>query len=212
MRSRGSAASTTWRKGWPGGWSSALPDGARPCTCSPSTSTTRGSPGNTRRRGSSSGVGRGWIASTLKDGFSFATEQDQPGFGAVVRHWEPYSVAAVERVLAEFSDSIIDFGAGHAHYEDPELQARLERALAPLRHVVLLQPSTDVARSEEICRARDEARFGSQWDPSRAEVNARFVRSECFRRVATHEVYAEERTVDEIVDEIVSRIEGPSAP
>ena len=142
----------------------------------------------------------------LADRFNFAEQLSEPGFAATVRHWEPYSIAAVERVLAEFPDSVIDFGAGHAHYEDPDRVLRLERALAPLPNVVLLLPSADLERAETICNARDQQRLGPSWDPTRAEVNTGFVRSDCFRRVATQTVYVEERSVEETVDEIVAAL------
>ena len=139
----------------------------------------------------------------LQEGFSFSEEPSKAGFATVVRHWEPFSIAAVERVLAEFPDSLVDFGAGHAHYEDPGHARRLEAALASVPNVVLLLPSADLQHAEEICRARDQARLGPGWDASRVEVNARFVRSEQFRRVATHTVFVEGRSVDETVDAIL---------
>ncbi len=140
----------------------------------------------------------------LTDGFDFAADPAGLDFTAVVRHWEPFSIAAVERVVAEFPDGVIDFGAGHAHYEDPERVRRLEVALAAVPNVVLILPSADPDEADAICRARDQARLGPAWDPSRAEVNARFVRSACFRRVATHTVIAGDRTVDQVVDAVLA--------
>lgn len=140
----------------------------------------------------------------LKDGFSFAEKPEVAGFAAVVRRWEPYSIRAVERVVAEFPDAVIDFGAGHAHYEDPERIRRLERALDPVQNVVLLLQSADLDRAAAVARERDQARLGPAWDPSRVDVNETYLRSECFRRVAKHTVVAEERPVDEVVEEIVA--------
>lgn len=142
----------------------------------------------------------------LKDGFSFVEEPQDQGFLAKVRHWEPYSVAAVERALVEFPAAIHDFGAGHAHYEDPGRVERLAAALAPVRNVVLLMPHADLDRTEAVCRARDEHRLGPEYDPTRAPVNTMFVRSSVFRRVATMTVYVEDRSVDAVVDELLERL------
>ncbi len=144
----------------------------------------------------------------LTDGFRFEAPPpaEKPSFAEVVAGWEPYSIRAVERVLAEFPDSVIDFGAGHAHYEDPARVARLEAALAPVPNVVLLLPYADLERTAAVGRERDAARLGAQFDESRAELNEVFVRSECFRRVAKHTVYVEDRSVDETVEEIVERL------
>lgn len=143
----------------------------------------------------------------LKDGLRFGDQiahAKEGGFAAVVRYWAPYSISAVERVLLEFPQTIIDFGAGHAHFEDPEHVRRLEAALAPVSNVILLMPSADLDRSIAVCAERDAERLGPKRDASRDLVNEAFVRSECFRRVATRTVFVEERTVDETVDDIVA--------
>jgi hypothetical protein len=139
----------------------------------------------------------------LVDGFDIAAQPEPGNFREVVRRWAPYSISAVERVLAEFPDAIIDFGAGHAHYDDPDHVRRLERALAPVRHVVWLRPFADHQRSAEVCARRDAERLGPQHDPSRAEVNEDFLRSACFARVATHTITVEGRSIDEVADALV---------
>jgi hypothetical protein len=144
----------------------------------------------------------------LTDGFSFTEEPQGQGFLARVRHWEPFSIRAVERALAEFPDAIHDFGAGHAHYTDPARVERLAAALAPVPNVVLLLPFADLDRTERVCRERDEARLGPEYDPTRAGVNTMFVRSPVFRRVATHTVFVEGRPVDAVVEELLRRLAG----
>ena len=47
-------------------------------------------------------------------------------------YWKPFEAYAVERVLADFPDTLIDFGAGHSVYEEEELFARVQAALAPV--------------------------------------------------------------------------------
>lgn len=39
------------------------------------------------------------------------------GFWGVQKYWQPFEAYAVERLLAEHHNCIIDFGAGHSVYE-----------------------------------------------------------------------------------------------
>src|SRR5260221_11704513 len=54
--------------------------------------------------------------------------KSEQGMLGLLRYWKPFEAHAVERVLADHSDSVIDFGAGHSVYEDPSLFARVQRA------------------------------------------------------------------------------------
>lgn len=139
----------------------------------------------------------------LQDGFSFVEEAEEMDFPTKVKGWEPYSIRAVEKALAEFPEAIHDFGAGHAHYGDPERVERLVAALAPIEHVVLVLPHADLDRTAALCDARDRDRLGAEHHPSRDVMNRTFIHSPVFRRVATHAVFVEGRSVDAVVDELV---------
>ncbi|HZT41299.1 MAG TPA: hypothetical protein VFA07_03880 [Chthonomonadaceae bacterium] len=78
----------------------------------------------------------------------------QEGFAGVYRYWKPFELYAVEHVLADHSDSVIHFGAGHSVYEDAAAFARAQEILAPYPNVVLLLPSPDLDESVEILRDR----------------------------------------------------------
>src|SRR4051812_30428261 len=60
------------------------------------------------------------------------------GFEALYRYWKPFEAYAVERILSETGNGVIDFGAGHSVYEDEDLFKRVQRVLAPYIHVVLI--------------------------------------------------------------------------
>lgn len=92
----------------------------------------------------------------LTQGYSFVEEPPGDAFADKVRHWEPHSIQAVERLLGDFPDAVFDFGAGHAHYEDPARVERLVRALEPVDNVVLVLPCADLDEAEAICNARDQ--------------------------------------------------------
>jgi hypothetical protein len=57
--------------------------------------------------------------------------QAELGFLAFYRQWWPALAHATERLLAERGSGILDLGAGHSHYEDDHLFARVRRVLAP---------------------------------------------------------------------------------
>ncbi|MEX2226198.1 MAG: shikimate kinase [Dehalococcoidia bacterium] len=76
------------------------------------------------------------------------------GVAAISPYWKPFEAYGVERVLADHRREVIDFGAGHSVYEDPALFERVERALAPVRNVVLLLPSSDRDASGRALRER----------------------------------------------------------
>lgn len=76
------------------------------------------------------------------------------GLVALVFYWKQFDAYAVERVLADHPNTIIDFGAGHSVYESNELFARVQTVLAPYANVVLLMPSPNSAGSIEILNER----------------------------------------------------------
>src|SRR5919199_1093078 len=50
--------------------------------------------------------------------------REREGFAGLYRYWKPFEAYAVERVLAEHRDAVVDFGAGHSVQDDPRLFAR----------------------------------------------------------------------------------------
>ena len=60
------------------------------------------------------------------------------GFLSLTRHWKPFEIYGVERVLADYRDCVFDFGAGHSVYDDAVQIERASRALRSFRHVVLV--------------------------------------------------------------------------
>lgn len=78
------------------------------------------------------------------------------GFPALVRYWERFGAHAVERVLADHHDCVIDFGAAHSVYEDEQDFRRVQQALAPYANVVLILPSPDPDESIRILEERQQ--------------------------------------------------------
>jgi hypothetical protein len=127
-------------------------------------------------------------------------------FPGVHRYWRAFEAHAVERVLADHPGHVIDFGAGHSiyggpHDGDPELLARVQRALAPYPNVVLLLPSPDAEESVRLLRARSWDGMADGFD-----VHDYFVRHPANHALAKKTVYTKDRTPEETRDEIIAAV------
>ena len=125
--------------------------------------------------------------------------RESGGFEAVYWYWKPFEVHAVERVLADHRNCVIDFGAGHSVYEDPRLFERARRALAPYRNVILLLPSPDPDESVRVLRERSREPAGPTID-----FCDHFVRHPSNAALATRTVYTLGRTPRQTCDEIIA--------
>jgi shikimate kinase len=127
---------------------------------------------------------------------------EKEGFGGIYRYWKPFEAHAVERVLAEHPDCVIDFGAGHSVFEDDTLFERVRKALAPYPNVVLLLPSPDLEESIEILRDRNS---GSP-RPGQSDLNSHFVRHHSNFDLAKIFIYTKGKTPEETRDSILAAI------
>lgn len=105
---------------------------------------------------------------------------------------------------------MVDFGAGHSVYEDPELFARVEKALKPIKHVILILPSPDLDRSVEIVNQRFSEMLIQEVgkvDPELLNLNEHFVRHPSNSILAKKTIYTEDQTVEETCQEIIDWIQ-----
>ena len=134
----------------------------------------------------------------------------QSGNLGVLAYCKPFEVHAVERVLQDHPGAVIDFGAGHTVQEDPELLRRVQRALAPHRHVILLLPAADPVTSIQILNQRFrtllEREVGAV-DERLLELNARFIRHPANQLLARVVLYTEGETPEETCGRIRTLIE-----
>jgi shikimate kinase len=134
------------------------------------------------------------------------------GIRGLLRYSKPFEAQMVERILADHH-GIIDFGASNSVYEDRDLFARVETALAPCPHVILLLPSPDLDESAEILKSRlirmlTEA--GKEFTDELFELNEYFVKHPSNHRLAKLVVYTKDRTPENICDELVQKIKHSS--
>lgn len=139
--------------------------------------------------------------------------QSDAGMAGLLQYWKPFEAHAVERAVAEHSNCVIEFGAGHSVYEDPVLFARVQRVLAPLPNIVLLLPSPDLDESTRILNARfrqlllDEV---GTIDPALFDVNEQFVKHPSNYRLAKFVIYTNGKTPTETCADILTQL-GQSA-
>lgn len=144
---------------------------------------------------------RGEFYATLDYDNAHADELAQrDGVLALLQYWKPFELALVEHVVG-LPDAVLDFGAGHSHFDDPEQFRRAAAALAP-HHVVLLEPVTDVDESLRLL----EARAPEEYRGVVVELNENFLRSASNRALADHIVETGARTPVELATTIVELV------
>lgn len=152
-----------------------------------------------------------WVGfhTMVRDGLDVRAYEADETWADKHRRRLPHLIAVAEDVIRSFPRFLLDFGAGHAHFETAEEQARLRAVLGPLPNVFLVMPCADLDEAEANCVARDKARWaqaGHEWDATRAPFHRAFVRSESFRQVAKHTVFTEGRSVEDCVAEMLERL------
>jgi shikimate kinase len=120
------------------------------------------------------------------------------GFLGLYRYWKPFEAHAVERLLSENAEAVIDFGGGHSVYEDDTLFARVQQVMAPYPYVILILPSPDKEKSVKILNERTGGMVSEGFD-----FHEHFVKHHSNYDLAKHIVYTEGKTPEETCAEIV---------
>jgi shikimate kinase len=129
-----------------------------------------------------------------------ATFGSSGDIAGLIAYWKPYEADAVEQLVVDESDAVLDFGAGHADYPDGPLLDRVAAALAE-HFVVLLMPAKSTEESAQLLRPQlDDEHAGAVH-----ELNRGFIASPSFRQLADTTVYVAGRTPAEIAAEVVER-------
>ncbi|MCU0493968.1 MAG: hypothetical protein MUD01_20450 [Chloroflexaceae bacterium] len=133
------------------------------------------------------------------------------GFGQFYRQLQPALAHATIRMIGDYTDGIMDLGAGHSHFADHALFNQVQHALAPCNNVVLLLPTADLQRSVEILRARSITERGWDWNPDGYDYIEHWVMDSCNHALATATIYTEGRTPEETCDEIIASMRATRA-
>ncbi len=122
---------------------------------------------------------------------------ENEGFVGVYHYWKQYDLYAVERLLNEHQNCVIDFGAGHSIYERDEDLERARELLAPYANVVLLMPSPNLDESVAILGQRNTLLINGM------EANRFLMTHPSNQELAKLVVYTKDRTPIETKDEIL---------
>ncbi|MEL6461471.1 MAG: shikimate kinase [Cyanobacteria bacterium J06636_27] len=133
----------------------------------------------------------GWEADTQRQ------IREQEGFAGVYRYWKRFLIYSLERLLSEYSNCVIDFGAGNSVYEDDGEFARACELLSPYKNVVLLLPSPDLDESVDILKQRNQITING------VEINRFFMTHPSNQKLAKQVIYTKGKTPEEIKEEII---------
>lgn len=121
------------------------------------------------------------------------------GFDGLYRYMKPFEAYAIEHVLADHPDHIIELSATQSVYEDEHLLARVHEALAPFANVVLLVPAPDLKASHEELRER-------YWKLIDIGLNEYFINHPSNAELATMTIYAEGKSPQTLCAEILAQL------
>lgn len=126
------------------------------------------------------------------------SKYETEGFWGLYTYWKPFEAHAVERILAEHTQGVIDFGAGHSVYEDAALFKRVQQVLQPYPNIVLLLPSPNVEETVAILNERNE--FLRTMQPN---INEHFIQHHSNYDLAKFIVYTQGKTPEATCAEIM---------
>lgn len=138
----------------------------------------------------------------FSEGYSLEQDEACGSFTERMHYWKPFELSAVKRILAEFPNSVIDFGAGHSYYPDAAQFEIAKKLLSALPNVFLILPSEDKEESIRICNERLKVRDGGDAKPD--EVNRWFIEHPSNSLLSKHVIYNKDespaKTARRIVD------------
>ncbi len=130
--------------------------------------------------------------------------EQSEGFLGLYRHWKRFEIHALERLLSEHADRVIDLGGGHSVYEDDAFFARARAAFEPYANVVLLLPSPDLDESVRLLTERT-----GPCDSGGIDFHEHFVKHHSNHELAKVVVYTKGQTPEAIRDDILKRVRFP---
>lgn len=147
------------------------------------------------------------------NGFSesqFQKAENEKGFLAAYRLWWPSLAYAAQQVVLDYTDCVIDFGAGHSHYEDELLYKGVKEALGVCQNIILLLPTEDLDRSVSLLKERTINQRNTDWIMEGYDFIEHWVKDDCNHDLATITVYTDGKTPEQTCAEILKAIGADS--
>ncbi|MFK7856251.1 MAG: hypothetical protein AB8B79_19200 [Granulosicoccus sp.] len=130
----------------------------------------------------------------------------EKGFLSAYRQWWPSLAYAAQQVVTDYTNCVIDFGAGHSHYEDDFLYSGVKEALAGCQDVVLLLPAEDLDRSVSLLRERSKDLRNMDWIFDGYDFFERWVKDDSNHDLATVTIFTDGKTPEQTCEEILKAI------
>ena len=140
----------------------------------------------------------------------FQKAENEKGFLAAYRLWWPSLAYAAQQVVMDYSDCVIDFGAGHSHYEDELLYKGVKEALRGCQNIILLLPTEDLDRSVSLLKERSINQRNTDWIMEGYDFIEHWVKDDCNHDLATITVYTDGKTPEQTCAEILKAIGADS--
>ncbi|KAL7782085.1 hypothetical protein V8C43DRAFT_296889 [Trichoderma afarasin] len=131
---------------------------------------------------------------------------EEKGLWAFYQHWKTFEYKTVVHILQnasqegdQFYGKILDFGAGHSVFENPQELENIETLIKPYENVILVMPCEDVDEVVKITEARRGHELG---------LNKHFMEHPSNKRLAKHIIYTKDTTAEECAEralEIIRR-------
>lgn len=142
-------------------------------------------------------------------GFSpsdFQKAKEESGYLAAYRLWCPSLAYAAQRVVKDYTGCVIDFGAGHSHYEDKLLFEAVQKALAGFQHIILLLPTADLNQSVALLKQQCIDKRDRDWVHDGYDFIEHWVKDDCNHDLATDTIYTDGQSPVQTCEQILKII------
>ncbi len=128
---------------------------------------------------------------------------EKEGYLKTYLQWRTCFAHVIKQVLKDYPNEVIDFGAGHSHYDEPKLFEEVQKILVPYKNIILLLPSPDLNKSEAILKARCLEQRKQTWIRDGHDFINHWVHDDDNHLLATRTVYTKGKTLEETREEIL---------
>jgi hypothetical protein len=110
-----------------------------------------------------------------------------------------FDAHSTERVLSDYPEAVIDFGAGIGPFENLEHIKHIQTLFKPISNIYLVLPSPDVEESLRILRRRD----ANPPVDLTFDINEHFLQNPGYQLLAKHTIYTINKTPEQSCAEVI---------
>jgi shikimate kinase len=129
----------------------------------------------------------------------------EQGWKKLFEYWRPFEVHAIERILSDYNNAIIDFGAGFSMFKDKTFLRRVHTALQNNYTFLLLPCKGNEKKSLEILKERFKSVNGvNSISQDTVEFLLFTLNYHSHKILSDHIIYTENKTPEEVASEIIN--------